>query len=114
MTDYQKRVSIARECGIEVPPACDVFEHTQPFGRKAGWGDGDWKTLPYYTEDSNAMRLAILTLNDDEMLDYIRYLECDVLRTSHLSVFTRMAAIATADAHQQADAFLMTKGKYVK
>lgn len=66
MTPEAQRIAIARAMGIEVlitpnnNPSPYYFE---PCGRKVGWGDGDWKLLPDYLSDLNAIHAVLLTLD---------------------------------------------------
>jgi len=101
MTSEQINIAIAEACGWQVHPR-DRFIVIPP---NSPHSVQPLYTIPDYCNDLNAMHEAEKTLDDYQYFNYCRHHLPDTQRSE-------MAQGRTATAHQRAEAFLRTIGKW--
>ena len=71
---------------------------------------GETTLIPLFSQSHGLVLEVVRDLDDVQMLDYMRYLEDDVLRVGHKGVYARMAACLTARPRQHAEALVLAIG----
>ena len=104
MTPEAQRIAIAEACGWR---DCYINQNGQPWGFNRGLSYSS--RLPDYLSDLNAMHEAERELDDDQYLDFMRYLTEPYDAKCNWST-VRYALEATAAQH--AKAFLHAIGKW--
>lgn len=104
MNPKKQRITIAEACGLEVLHAAGKARAMVRQELCTGAASTDWKVMPDYLSDLNAMHEAEKVLTVDERFSYVRKL-CRLLAVSSAEF-----AFIHATAAQRAEAFLRTLG----
>lgn len=111
MIEQEINIAISEVCGIHGP----WLEKVTACGCDGQW---DWfnaagKRLPDYCHDLNAMREAVLSMDEDNRAMWFNNL-CDIVNRDRDLGLDAMSlfALINATARQRAKAFLITIGKW--
>ena len=103
MTDEQINIAIAEACGKPLP----LHRSSDPDRHEVF--DNEWKVIPDYCHDLNAMHEAENVLSDEETFKYSEFVE-SICKPDNIHPWSWIWNAIHATARQRAEAFLRTKG----